>query len=201
MPYIARNLILNNEGGWGGGVSVNSTKALLVNNIIAGNEATEGSAIWLDGSASYPATATLTHNTLVGGPMPADGVWVGENVTAQLTNNIIDGFAIGINSTSPFDSAVSARDTLFHANTSNTSGVDDSFWEVHGNPGFLAPLSDDYHIGRSSAGLNQGQVTKVTEDFDGQRRTIGAAPDIGADELGSTVYLPGVLHRRGRPLQ
>ncbi|HUW14506.1 MAG TPA: right-handed parallel beta-helix repeat-containing protein [Anaerolineae bacterium] len=195
-PYVARNLILDNRGGSrGGGVIVNATKGLLVNNIIAGNEASQGAGVWLDGSASHPATATLTHNTLFGSPTATDGVWVGESVTAALTNNIIDGFTSGITNNSPFYSTVSARNTLFHANTSSTSGGVDSLFEFHGNPGFLAPLSDDYHIGRSSAGLDQGQVTKVTEDFDGQRRSIGAAPDIGADELGWTVYLPGVLRR------
>jgi hypothetical protein len=195
-PYVARNLILDNQGGGrGGGVIVNATKGLLVNNVIAGNEATQGAGVWLDGSASYPVIATLTHNTLVGGPMAADGIWVGESVTAALTNNIIDGFGTGINNTSPFVSTVSARNTLFHANGSSTSGGIDSLWEIHGSPGFLAPLSDDYHIGRTSAGLDQGQVTKISEDFDGQRRLIGAAPDLGADELGWTVYLPGVLRR------
>ena len=193
---LARNLILDNRGGgWGGGLTVNSTNAQVINNIIAGNEATQGAGVWLDGSASYPTTATLTHNTLVGGPTATGGVWTGDHVTAALTNNIIDGFAMGINNTSPSDTTVSARNTLFHANGGNYSSGVDSLVEISGNPGFLDSGADDYHIGRSSAGLDRGQVTKVTEDLDGQRRAIGAAPDIGADELGWTVYLPGAVCR------
>ena len=71
-----------------------------------------------------------------------------------------------------------------------TSGGVDSLWDIHGSRAFLYPILDNHHISRTSAGLDQGQATKITEGFDGQRRTIGA------DELGRTVYVPGVLRLR-----
>lgn len=41
----------------------------------------------------------------------------------------------------------------------------------------------DYHITAGSSAIDLGAATSLTTDFDGETRPIGAAPDIGADEL------------------
>jgi hypothetical protein len=189
-PFVARNLIVDNQGGArGGGVGVQTTNAQLVNNIIARNEASQGAAIWLAGMASHPASVQIAHNTLAHAPF-ADCIGTGDHVAAELTNNIIAGFATGINNTSPPDTAVDAQTTLFHGNaTDYTAGVS-SVAEAWGDPVFVDACAGDYHIGPGSAAIDRGQDAGLTKDFDNQLRPVGAAPDIGADEYWPSVYLP-----------
>lgn len=195
-PLIARNLILDNQGGQrGGGLAVSSTNAEVVNNIIAGNEATQGAGIWLNGTAGYPADVALKHNTLVGSAAATEGVWVGDHVSAALTNNIVSGFAMGISNTSPADATVIARNTLFYGNGSDYGTGVTSSAEVKGNPAFVNAGAVDYHIARPSAGLDRGRDAGVSEDIDGQHRPVGAAPDIGADEVACPTYLPLAIRR------
>ena len=192
-PLIAQNFIVNNNGGLqGGGVWVMSTQAKLVNNIIADNQANYGASIYLDGSAYYPVSATILHNTLVGGPAGGEAVWVSDYVTATLVNNIVVSHTVGITNTAPISSTVSGDHTLFNANgTDYGSGVS-SANEVHGNPAFVNPGEGDYHIGPGSAAIDVGMSAKVYNDIDGDIRPQGSGYDIGADEFGYPwhIYLP-----------
>jgi uncharacterized repeat protein (TIGR01451 family) len=66
---------------------------------------------------------------------------------------------------------------IFHAN------------DYTGTPAFLSPNSRDYHIGPSSAAINAGVNTGVTEDIDGNPRPLGSGYDIGADEFGDPALV------------
>jgi hypothetical protein len=193
-PLIARNVIAHNIGGArGGGVIVDATHALLVNNILFGNQADDGAGIWLDGAASYPVSTTLIHNTLASGSVAGEAVWVGTHVEATLVNNIIANYTTGITNTAPISSIVSAGHTLFDNNgTDYGSGVS-SANEVSGNPAFVYPGAGDYHIGPDSAAIDSGTDAGVTTDIDGDSRPIGPLPDLGADEARRRVFLPLLL--------
>ncbi len=53
---------------------------------------------------------------------------------------------------------------------------------------FLGAASGDLHLAPSaSPAIDQGVVTGVTDDVDGEPRPRGAAPDVGADETGPVV--------------
>jgi hypothetical protein len=53
---------------------------------------------------------------------------------------------------------------------------------------FLGAASGDLHLAASaSPAIDQGVVTGVTDDLDGEPRPRGAAPDVGADETGPVV--------------
>jgi hypothetical protein len=192
-PLIARNFVANNNGGsQGGGVWVNSTHIRLENNIIANNQANIGASVFLDGAVSYPVSATLIHNTLVGGPTGGEAVWVSDYVTATLVNNIVVSHTVGITNTAMLSSTVSGDYTLYYANgTDYGSGVS-SANEVHGNPGFVNPGEGDYHIVPVSAAIDAGISAEVYVDIDGDIRPLGSGYDIGADEFGYPrhIYLP-----------
>lgn len=143
--------------------------------------------MWIKGTSNAPLAATLLHNTLVG-QGTGTGILAYEYVTLRLTNTIVASHTVGIVNTSPASSTVHADHTLFWANADNgISGTN----PVFGNPRFLNPRGDDYHIGPNSAAIDAGVIgAEVTTDIDGDSRPIGEGYDIGADEFIHRIYLP-----------
>jgi len=195
-PLIEGNVIAYNDGGSrGGGIIVNTTNGMLINNILAHNEATEGAGIDLEGMLTHPVSVTLVHNTMVGDPVADEGIRVEEYVTATLVNNIIANYLIAMTNTVPASSTVTANYTLFDGNVKDYGTGVSSSNEVSGDPAFVAPAEGNYHIGSSSVAIDAGVDAGVAGDIDGDPRPIGLAPDIGADEAHLRVYLPLVLKK------
>ena len=83
---------------------------------------------------------------------------------------------------------------LLFGNTTPTSGGVTFVNTLSGNPQFINPAGDDYHIQQGSAAVNSGINANITRDFDGQPRPIGSGFDIGYDEFVlSSLYLPLVM--------
>jgi hypothetical protein len=184
QTFVAQNLILENDGGgYGGGVIVNTTNALLVNNILAKNVATNGANVWLDGMDSYPANVELTNNTIVGSLDVDQAVWVGDYVTGTLINNILTNHDNGIVITEPGSSLISADHNIFW-------NTDDPF--VGQNPLLVDPLLDyRYHLSSLSPAIDTGLTVDLVTDIDGDPRPIKGY-DIGADEYYPKVFIPVV---------
>jgi hypothetical protein len=181
-PLIARNHIVDNDGGHGGGgVRVEGTNARLVNNLIARNRAARGGGVWLGGGASYPVEATLTHNTLVAHASGGEGVWVDAHVTCTLVNDLLSGYTVGITSTAPSSSTLSADHNLFWNADDPIVGTN----AVQADP--LLDATD--HLTAGSPARDAGAVVDVSSDIDGDPRPVGGY-DIGADEYALRGYLP-----------
>jgi hypothetical protein len=80
------------------------------------------------------------------------------------------------------------------ANDANTGGpgtINLGTITYQGDPGFVDPEDDDYHITENSPVIDKGIDTWIATDMDGQSRPAGET-DIGADEYGQLimVYLP-----------
>jgi Abnormal spindle-like microcephaly-assoc'd, ASPM-SPD-2-Hydin len=60
---------------------------------------------------------------------------------------------------------------------------------VSASPRFVAPATKDFHLRPDSPAVNAGASASplATLDMDGEARTIGAAPDLGADEFAGLV--------------
>jgi hypothetical protein len=185
-PLIARNLIIENNGGnRGGGVHIFDTNAQLVNNILVRNQADNGAGISLKGEVSYPAGATLTNNTLVGHPSGGVALWIDTYAASTLVNNILTEHNTGIINNAPASSTLSADHNLYWNTNDPITGTN----AVMANP----LLDATYHLTSDSPARDAGAVVSLTVDFDGTPRPMGGAYDIGADEFALRMYLPLVL--------
>jgi parallel beta-helix repeat protein len=185
---IVDNVAAGGSHGRGGGMRIVSCPAFtLTNNIIARNEASElGSGI----AIADNSVGNLAHNTIADNSSgDGVGIHVDLNSTATLINNIIVSHTVGIANADPGTSAVNASFTLFEANTTDyTTGVG-SGNEVAGP----AALLSNYHLSVGSNAVDQGlMLAWVTDDIDGDLRTYGAAPDVGADEVSCLARVGGV---------
>lgn len=158
----------------GGGMLVEAARVGIVNNTVADNQ---GSGIYL-----------VNWNVdLSPGQVPLTGL---ETARAGITNTILAGNNVGINvSTDNGEGSGAAMyNTLFGVGDSS-NGVDRQGaigrnTEYYGDPAFIDPDSDNYHIGPSSAALNRGASGTLvpTTDIDRDTRPQGTGYDIGADE-------------------
>lgn len=200
-PWLDGNVILDNwaigtAGGTGGGVDLASSHIFtLTNNIIARNGITVSGAASAQGSGvaiagSGVVGGRMAHNTVAenqGGD--GVGVYVGASSVVLLYNNIIVSQTTGIVNASPAGSTVTADHTLFEGNGANYGAGVTSTNEVPGP----AKLAADYHLRLGSNAINNAPpLAWVTRDVDGERRPMGAAADVGADEV-PCIYLPLVL--------
>ncbi|HIC88153.1 MAG TPA: hypothetical protein EYP04_01940 [Anaerolineae bacterium] len=180
QAHLDANLILTNtawissagEIGWGGGLFISGTQASLTNNVIAGNKAEIGDGIYTQDSEMHALHTTIADHA-------GQGVFVGPDATARLTNTIVSSNGLGITTTLPAGTTLPDH-TLFWNNGEDGVTGTDPIW---GDPMFLDPAKWDYHLGYSSAAVDAGAVVSVTDDMDGQVRPIGLGYDIGADEL------------------
>jgi hypothetical protein len=65
-----------------------------------------------------------------------------------------------------------------------------------GDPKFLNPVTEDYHITSSSAAIDAGVDSGVLTDVDGEARPAGGGFDLGADEYWvprQAIYLPVIV--------
>jgi hypothetical protein len=189
--------------GRGGGLMVlQSSPVILVNNLLADNQAnTQGSGLWFGGTMEDLTLAHLRHNTIANNAAShstGQGVFVGEYATLALTNTIIAGHS-GVGITVTAGSTATLEATLWHNSGLDTGGAGTVFSgtiNVYADPEFVAPSARDYHLALGSAAIDQGVDAGVTTDLDHKARPIGR-PDLGAYEGGGKVYLPLLLRSHG----
>jgi hypothetical protein len=98
----------------------------------------------------------------------------------------VTGGALGIT-----DTIISGYTTTFEASGSDLSG---SHNLSGGNPGFVDPAHDNYHLTPASAAINAGVDVGVYTDLDGGVRPVGGGFDIGAYEFPFwRLFLPLIM--------
>jgi predicted outer membrane repeat protein len=180
---VRQSAFVGNQGGRGGAIFHNALTGSLENTLLAGNTATTaGAHLFLNGS--YPVA--LTHVTAVGA---AGGGTAVHNVNADvtLTNTIIASHTIGVNN---LNGSVSQDYNLFYGNDADTQGtVTGGANNASGDPRFIDPVHDNYHLGAGSAAIDAGTDTAVYNDYDGEIRPLDNGFDIGFDE---SNYIAGL---------
>lgn len=184
---VTHSSFVGNSGGRGGAIFHGTLDGWLQNTLFARNTATTaGAHLFL----SSPFTVDVVHVTAVG-----DGSGTAfHNVNSDLTitNTIIVSHGIGIDNLS---GTVNQDYNLFFGNGSETQGaVSGGANNVSGDPHFIDPLQDNYHLGIDSAAINVGTDVGIGDDFDGDLRPLSGGFDIGFDEINLADFLLNKLY-------
>ncbi len=170
-----------------------SSSGRIVNTLLARNAASSGvgAALWSNASGQID----IVHTTIAMPSAVAGSAVYATGGSLDLTNVIIANHAVGI--VQDGAAVVDEDYTLFYGATTPTSGnVTGGAHSITGNPRFVNPARDKYHLTEGSAAIDAGTNAGVYVDFDGQLRPIGGKFDIGYDEFLEVhygVYLPLVL--------
>ena len=126
----------------------------------------------------------IINNTIVGGRY---GIYIYPDTPTYIANNIITGTSS--DSIHNSGSLLTGSNNLFYNNTNDPYLFTNP---VYGDPLFVDPVINNYHIGEDSAAVDAGVSLALSEDFDGDSRPMGIGFDIGADEVESDylVFLP-----------
>jgi len=205
VSLINETMILSNTADHGGGIFITNDEGgggvTLTNTVIADNQAiVEGAGVYITTAPSVHMLHTTLANN-VGGD--GCGVCIGELTlfpwqvsgpsTVTFTNTILTNQIIGLGITG--GSTVNINSILWHSDPITVSQSITATLVVQnqhtGDPAFLNPDGGDYHIGKASAARDTGVPSGVTHDIDGERRPMGPAWDMGADEFFiNYIFLP-----------
>jgi PKD repeat protein len=197
---LFNNNISQNNGWWGGAVTLHRSAAEIVANIIDQNNCGYGGAIFLDDSTQ----ATIVNNQITGTSHAPPAIGIGESSTADIMNNTIadnlgNGIATGTYAVGFGVGSATITNCILWGNndelvnlTATYSDIEDADTgegNISAYPMFIAPTTGDYHLKRGSPAIDAGtsEGAPIT-DFDGDNRPIDgngdgiAGVDIGADE-------------------
>ncbi|MCC7352643.1 MAG: hypothetical protein IT330_02715 [Anaerolineae bacterium] len=184
---VRRSQFLRNSAGSIGGGGIAQILAVpaslrIENSLFANNTATN-SVFGARGASiaiSNTNLAQLFYNTFASGtpnPISAMAAYSG---TVSIIDNIISGHAVGVER---IGGTVFENYNLFFNNTTNLSGgVTSGGSSLIGNPLFVSPATDDYHLQPGSPAINAGTDVLVAVDYDGDPRPLNGGYDVGFDE-------------------
>jgi parallel beta-helix repeat protein len=197
-PVLENNIIVENSAGVGesgGGLSIGyPASPLVVQNLFAGNTATNGGAISIYLSDPIQGVGpTLVNNTIVGSGGTTQGsvVWVGGLDTAvTFYNNLL----IGLNGQSAvycdgsFGVPQFTNNDAYSANGSGLSGVCASESNQNGNisadPMFLSMTNFELQSGSPAINAGDNSAPGIpAKDLAGNARIVGGTIDMGAYEF------------------
>ena len=154
---ITNNIITKNRADWGGGIECGSGSGpvLIANNTIIDNTAGSGGGVGVENDAN----PINFYNNIIWGNEPDDIYLESGQVSCNGYNN------------------------SYH----NLSGTwTNSGANIDADPLFVNPAAHDYHLSANSPCIDKGTADAPElpdTDFEGDPRVVGAAPDIGADEV------------------
>ena len=197
---IENNLIYNNGRGGGGGLNLDGVQdSIIRNNLLFTNHASGIIFFQIDG-AEGPRGNQILHNTV---DQASDGRWAlgleQTTGTNYIRNNILlnrHSFRGGLQFGTPLDASNAVSDynlvSIITTNDGDTT-LTLAQWkatgrDAHSVTGSLASVFVDANAGNyllrtNSPAVDAAQAAGVTNDFDGNPRPSGAAPDIGCYEL------------------
>jgi hypothetical protein len=170
--------------------SGNDNQIALDNILFAKNAAQyQGATIYLVGASCLycvPSHLRVMHTTIADPTLAgSSGIYV-EDGTATITDTIIANHAIAISNTG---ATVYEDYNLFYGNLTNTVGsIITGGHSLVGDPKFVDPANDDYHLGFGSAAIDTGVDVGIYTDLDGNPRPKNFGFDMGAYEYQAAIY-------------
>jgi len=187
---LSASQLINNFANSGGGLYQAAGDGRIVNTVFARNAASGNT-----GMALYLApTGTLQILfTTIAAPVLATGDAV--RITSgnvEIQDTIVTSHTTGLYR---LGGTVFQDYNLLFGNPNPSFGViSGGTHNASGDPRFLNPGADNYHVGLNSAALDAGTNVGVYTDIDGQTRPQGGGFDIGFDEVPVVrVHLPLIL--------
>jgi hypothetical protein len=163
----------------------------LVNVLLARNSALgTGAGVYMSGGPGGRFLDIL-HTTVVSPTQGAGAAIYALNGVVNITNTIVAGYDTGIERV--FGVVNEDYNLFFDVPVTTTGGVTSGGNSLSGNPAFVNPAVDDFHLGAGSAALDAGTDAGVTVDFESDARPLGSGFDIGYDEAFFRIYLPLIL--------
>lgn len=116
--------------------------------------------------------------------------------SGAIKNNLIyNSDRAHVSSHAPFSDVDVGYNGWFDADRENEF-VDPTDTVGSGDPGFVDASSNDYHLAAISPARDAGTNVEVSTDFEGDARTFGGRPDIGADEYVPPLHLTAIPQDR-----
>jgi hypothetical protein len=182
----------------GGGIYIECPTGVdpiaLANTVLADNLAATGSGLYSTVCDLNVAYSTIAANRDSWGdgvglylrdPIGSDAVYTIENtiLVKQTVGVFIESGTASLEATFLGDGEWVNDSVAGGAGTINLGTL-----TYQGNPDFVDPDNDDYHVNENSPVIDKGIDTWVTNDMDNQSRTAGQT-DIGADEYGQMLFV------------
>ncbi|CAG0934614.1 hypothetical protein TFLX_03588 [Thermoflexales bacterium] len=175
--WITNTRIRRNSAYEGGGLRLyNGSSGRVVNSLFAQNSSSHGGA-----SVHSWGDLQIIHTTIADTSLNSGAAIFFEIGALFITDTLIASHTIGIQR-SPFATGVHEDYNLFYGNSANTSGVITGAHSLVGDPRFVDPSHDDYHLRFDSAAIDHGVDAGIYTDLDGNPRPYGTGFDIGVYE-------------------
>jgi hypothetical protein len=199
-PTVRGNVIRGNSVvNHGGGIDVGNSDALIVQNLITGNQAEQGGGIyWVVGEGERGPL--VVNNTIADNLGQGSGIFArGFDAGGRLFNNIVlstsgeSAIYCYPDRTPPvfmFNNVYTAGGTAYEGSCGDPTGTDGN---ISADPLFVDPASNDYHLGTGSPSIDAGDNTAPelpAMDIDGDQRIINGQVDQGVDEFGVSARPP-----------
>ena len=195
MPrIITNNMLIGNQAMTGGAIFAYglSSLDLVENNTIAYNRA----AGWGTGIMCHEASMNITNNIIWANMQTTSS----NNITSQVCNydyNYGKPVVMAFNDTQIYTIERIGQPAWDNFTEINNFDVDPAFvdpsgyWIADPSNNWFDVWSDtgDYHIAPVSPCIDAGTITSAAGDFDEEVRPQGAARDVGADEIIDEIYV------------
>ncbi len=172
----------------GGAIFIGKGTCSITNSVFFNNSAEYGGDVYLDKEINV---YSFENNTFYGGFADYEGssIFADTNNTSLYISNSIfwnyQGSIIYLEA----ENTASVYNCDIQGGVDSISGVSYIDQVYNDNPQFLNESRGDFHLLPSSPCINVGMSATISFDFDGQPRTIGDFPDMGAFEFqGSPLF-------------
>ena len=183
IDLVGNRFIANLAGHWGATVQMSGdSQANLDNNVFAGNTVLTPTGAVDIGLEPGVLGLTGRHNTFAAA-MPGQGLALqaGPTTTVALTNTIFDGYEVAVQAGAA--TTMTLDGVLWSNVTTPTQGAGITVTnDITGSAAFADPGAHDYHLTQASDARDAGVASDLSVDFEGDSRSFGPAPDLGADE-------------------
>ncbi len=187
---ISDTRVISNSGYWGSGlVFINGGSGQIINSLFARNVPPNsyGASIYSWGDLQ------IIHTTIADTNINPGAAIYFEVGSLYVTNTVIANHLVGIQR-SQVNTGVTEDYNLFYGNVTNTVGVTMGAHSLSGDPRFVDPAHDDYHVMIDSPAIDAGIDAGIYTDLDGNPRPQGEGFDIGAYERYRNLPTPTPTH-------